>query len=101
MISGYCDHFDYPTDCKFCKDIANKTSDGFSVKKIEISPEQEVHLDSIKKTVCDIIDAKYRKGVAEHGGNLWKHNTEWFMTNIQDEIVDLVVYFLTLKSKND
>lgn len=61
--------------------------------------EQEQHLQDIKDHVCQLIDAKYRKGAEEHGGNLKEMPLDWFEKEIENEIVDLVVYFLTKKLK--
>jgi hypothetical protein len=60
-----------------------------------MTQEQENHLQSIKDKVCQLIDTKYRKGVAEHGGNLWEKPLDWFEKEIENEIVDLGVYFVT------
>lgn len=61
-----------------------------------MTPEHEKHLQSIKDRVCSLIDKKYRSGYIEHGkGKLWEHNKSWFEDEIQNEIIDLVVYWLS------
>lgn len=64
-----------------------------------MTTEQEKHLQQIKDHVCQIIDGKYRKGAAEHGGNLNDMSLDWFEKEIENEIVDLIVYFVTKKLK--
>lgn len=62
-----------------------------------MTPEQERHLSEIKGRIADGIDAKYRKGQAEHGGNLWKKPGIFPM--LKDEVRDFVVYADTLEAQ--
>lgn len=64
-----------------------------------MTPEQEAHLQEIKDHVCTLLDAKYRKGAEEHGGNLKEMPLDWFEKEIENEMVDLIVYFVTKKLK--
>ena len=46
-----------------------------------------------------LVDAKYRKGQAEHGGDLFKKTKLELIDFTIDEAIDQVVYLLTLKDK--
>ena len=61
-----------------------------------MTPAQESHLRDIKSSFEASVDAKYRKGQAEHGGNLWDRNT---LSDIKDEAVDLFTYICTAIEK--
>lgn len=65
--------------------------------KLEMTPEQENHLQSIKDEFVSLVDAKYRKGQAEHGGDLMEK--DGILDMAIEEAIDLVVYLLTLKHK--
>ncbi len=58
-----------------------------------MTPEQEMHLHRIKAEFAALADAKYRAGVAEHGGNLWEKTD--LLEQALWEAVDLVNYLLT------
>jgi hypothetical protein len=60
-----------------------------------MTPEQENHLGEIKETFCSLVDAKYRKGQEEHGGNLWKK--KGLIDMAIEEAIDQVAYLLSLK----
>ena len=60
-----------------------------------MTPEQERHLAAVKARIADGIDEKYRKGQAEHGGNLWRKPGVFPM--LTDEVRDFVVYADTLE----
>jgi hypothetical protein len=60
-----------------------------------MTPEQEKHLAAIKDDMAARIDAKYRKGQQEHGGNLWERNP---VKDLDGEIVDATVYFFEIKA---
>ena len=51
----------------------------------------------IKQNFERLVDSKYRKGQAEHGGNLFDTDlltlTDWAI----DEAIDQVVYLITLR----
>ena len=57
---------------------------------------QELHLERIKERGLALLDAKYRAGQREHGGNLWKKP---MVQNIMEESLDLLVYTLTLEQQ--
>jgi hypothetical protein len=59
---------------------------------------QEQHLLDIKQHFSTAVDKKYRKGQAEHGGNLWDRNT---LDDIGDEAVDLVTYIYVAKERDN
>lgn len=62
-----------------------------------MTPPQEAHLENIKEWFVSEVDKKYRKGVAEHGGNLWMKSG--IIDMALEEVLDLAVYLLTLKSQ--
>jgi len=62
-----------------------------------MTDEHEEHLAKIKKQIVQLIDSKYRKGQIEHGGNLY--HKPGIVDFAIEEIVDLVVYILTLKQQ--
>lgn len=61
--------------------------------------EQEDHLESIKLYFISSVDTKYRKGQAEHGGNLFDMPTITLLDCAIEEAVDQVVYLTTLRQK--
>lgn len=64
-----------------------------------MTPEQESHLETIKGNFSRLVDAKYRKGQAEHGGNLFDLGIELLVDAAIDEAVDQIVYLLTLRDE--
>ena len=62
-----------------------------------MTPAQEQHLKSIKDQFNKLVDKKYRAGQQEHGGNLWLK--KGIIDFSIDEVIDLVVYLLTLKDQ--
>jgi len=56
----------------------------------QMSPDQEAHLRRVKAHILRRIDAKYRAGQREHGGNLWKK--PGVLEMLLDELVDACVY---------
>jgi hypothetical protein len=62
-----------------------------------MNDEQEAHLAGIKSGFCVAVDAKYRKGQAEHGGNLWKK--PGMLPMLTEETLDFVVYARTLEQQ--
>lgn len=64
-----------------------------------MTPEQEAHLQHIKDEFSKAVDAKYRNGQREHGGNMWRMSTLSLIQNAMDEAVDQYVYLRTLKDK--
>lgn len=61
-----------------------------------MTPEQEKHLEDIKQEICRRIDAKYRRGQKEHGGNLWERAV---FPDMADEVTDFNTYFVTLQTQ--
>ena len=57
---------------------------------------QELHLERVKERGVALLDAKYRAGQREHGGNLWQKP---MVQNIMEESLDLLVYTLTLEQQ--
>jgi len=62
-----------------------------------MTEEQEQHLENIAEEAVRLIGRKYKKGVAEHNGNLWKkkHIIDFAI----DEATDQIIYLLTLKAQ--
>ena len=63
---------------------------------MKMNPEQEAHLQRLKDEFLQLIDSKYRKGQAEHGGDLFERD---LLGEAILETVDLMVYLLTLREK--
>lgn len=62
-----------------------------------MNDEQEAHLGGIKDRFCAGVDAKYRKGQLEHGGDLWRKPGLFPM--LKDETHDFIVYADTLEAQ--
>jgi len=64
---------------------------------------QEAHLARIQPGLQCLVDARYRKGAAEHagqyGGELLSVPTLKIPDHAIEEAIDLAVYLLTLKEK--
>lgn len=60
---------------------------------------REAHLDHILNEAHNRLDAKYRKGQAEHGGNLWDVPTLALVDNAIDEAIDQLTYLITIREK--
>lgn len=60
----------------------------------EMPPSCEAHLHRVKERVTQLMDAKYRKGQAEHGGFLWRRR---MMPEVMAETLDLACYVMTLE----
>ncbi len=58
-----------------------------------MTPDQEAHLARIKSEVMADLDAKYRGGEAEHGGNLWEK--PGMLERAYEEALDLCIYLRT------
>jgi hypothetical protein len=56
--------------------------------------EQEAHLKEIQDRIALRINSKYRRGQAEHGGNLWDRPA---FPDMADEVTDFNTYFVTLE----
>jgi hypothetical protein len=64
-----------------------------------MSGNQEEHLRRLKNQAMALIDGKYRRGAAVHGGNLCKETTLCLLDAGIEEAVDQVVYLLTAREK--
>ena len=62
-----------------------------------MTPQQEHHLQSIKDRFELAIDAKYRAGQKEHGGNLWTKTQ--IIDMAIEETIDLMAYLYSLKDQ--
>lgn len=61
--------------------------------------QQEYHLSRIRQKFSDLVDKKYRKGAAEHGGHLLDYSPEQLLDFAIEEAIDQVTYLLSLKEK--
>lgn len=59
--------------------------------------KQSDHLRIIEASFIRRLDAKYRKGQKEHGGNIWEK--AGMLANAEDECTDFVVYIHTLREQ--
>ncbi len=60
---------------------------------------QEAHLARVKAAFVQLVDAKYRQGAAEHGGELLHLSALRILDHAIAEAIDQVVYLLSLKEK--
>ena len=60
---------------------------------------QEAHLARVKAEFIALVDAKYRAGAAEHGGELLALPDLSILNLAIEEAVDQVAYLLSLKEK--
>jgi hypothetical protein len=58
----------------------------------KMTQEQESHLQGIKDQFARDVDAKYRAGVREHGGNLWEMTPLQLIDEAMKEAVDQYTY---------
>ena len=66
---------------------------------MKMTPDQEEHLAEIKRTFTNLVDQKYRKGQAEHGGNLFDVDTVRLIDMAIEEAIDQVVYLITIRNQ--
>ena len=66
-------------------------------KTMAMTKKQGEHLKIIEATFMRRLDAKYRKGQKEHGGNIWEK--AGMLANAEDECTDFVVYIHTLREQ--
>jgi hypothetical protein len=64
-----------------------------------VTNAQEAHLRRIKAEFCQLVDAKYRAGAAEHGGELLDVPALGILDLAIEEAIDQVAYLLSLKEK--
>ena len=62
-----------------------------------MTPENEAHLRRIQTEFAADLNAKYRAGQEEHGGNLWEKRG--MLTHAIEEAIDQVVYLYTLREQ--
>lgn len=62
-----------------------------------ITRKQVAHLREIEAGIVRRLDAKYRKGQKEHGGNIWEKSG--MLANAEDESTDFIVYLHTLREQ--
>ncbi len=62
-----------------------------------MTPQQTAHLVNIQNSFIEAVRDKYRKGVEEHGGNLWEKTN--LIDEAMNECIDLYVYLYTLREQ--
>lgn len=62
-----------------------------------MTPAHEAHLAQLKAEISADLDAKYRAGQQEHGGNIWEK--PGMLEHAIEEVLDLAVYLYTLKGQ--
>jgi hypothetical protein len=62
-----------------------------------MTPEQERHLTKVKAEFGFAVDAKYRAGQAQHGGDLWRK--KGIIKMLKEEAIDTWVYACTLEQQ--
>lgn len=60
---------------------------------------QETHLARVKDRFNQLVDAKYRSGAREHGGDLLGMPALYLVDNSINEAVDMLVYLLRLRDQ--
>jgi hypothetical protein len=64
-----------------------------------MTPGQEQHLARIKAAFDSAVDAKYRAGQLEHGGDLWDQTALQLVDNAIEEALDQYTFLVTLRDK--
>jgi hypothetical protein len=65
--------------------------------KDAMGPQNEAHLARLKSEFTADLDAKYRAGQDEHGGNIWEK--KGMLAHAIEEAIDQVVYLYTLRDQ--
>lgn len=58
-----------------------------------------IHLQQIKSASEEMLDQKYRRGQAEHGGSLWNMPTGKVIESSLEEATDQLTYLFTLRQQ--
>jgi hypothetical protein len=66
-------------------------------RHLDMTPDREKHLAAVKTSAISLLDLKFRRGQAEHGGNLWEK--PGMLQNALDENADQAVYLFTLEGQ--
>jgi hypothetical protein len=62
-----------------------------------MTPEQDA--SQIWESAASDGIEKYRTGVKEHGGGLWRAGAGWYAEQIKDESIDLIAYLFHLRQR--
>ncbi len=65
----------------------------------DMTQSQEAHLQRIKTAFAKDVDAKYRRGAAEHGDDLMDADPVKLVDMLIEEAIDQYVYAVTLREK--
>lgn len=74
----------------------------------KIKPSRTHHLTAVNEGILEDANEtfaiknaeKFSKGVQEHGGTLTDHTPEWYLNNIEEEIIDLWNYLYALRERH-
>lgn len=69
------------------------------VIRLAMTDDQEAHLASCIGDFTREGDSKYRKGVEQHGGNLWERDPVWLIEQAMLECLDQWMYLKTARDK--
>ena len=64
-----------------------------------MTPAHEAHLKGLIERIGKDLDAKYRAGQAEHGGEIW--TKPGMLEHAIEEVLDLAVYLYVLREQRD
>jgi len=65
----------------------------------QFTPSHSQHLQQIKLAAGEMLESKYRRGQAEHGGNLWGMPTGKIVESSLEEATDQLTYLFTLRQQ--
>ena len=66
-----------------------------------MSPNQQLHLDSLVASFESLVRPKYEAGAKEHGGTLSDMPVRDLLVNAREEVIDMFVYLQTAIEKLD
>lgn len=67
--------------------------------KEPMEDHKEKHLGDLREEISKRVNLKYRKGNAEHGGDIHDFTEYQLLENAIDEAIDQLIYLLTLRNK--
>ena len=66
---------------------------------LNLTTEQKLHIHYLKVFFSKKMERKYRRGVEEHGGNLWEKDTLYLIEQAIMENIDQFIYLVTAREK--
>lgn len=64
-----------------------------------MTPDQKKHAETIAMAFTGLMKDKYKKGVEEHGGNIWDMSALHLIEEAISENIDQFVYLYTARQK--